>query len=408
MKRTINHIAKKYRKNTEGNVAIMMAVTLFGVVGGLALAVDLSNSYFAKQRLQNTTDAVALMAAKDKSLDSEAKLQQAAQALYDATYPNSTGTRIVIESIRRDGDSVIVTTRNNIDTHFTGIFNKSSQDVGVTSSATYTQRSLDVALVLDTTGSMGGQASGGGGTKLQSLQSAANGLIDTLENSDADKVRMAVIPFAQYVNVGADYKRASWIDLDNNLESSWNGCVGSRINGQDETPSRAGSKIPAYVSVNCGSEIQPLTDEFNDVRASINSFKAKGWTYIPSGITWGWRALEGELPAKVAAAPRDTVHKNVMVIMTDGENTRAKRGLDHEGKNVKDANSKTARLCGSVKNDNIEIYTITYNLNDTATKRMMQDCATDSTKFFDARTAADLDRAFQSIASDLDVLRITS
>ena len=410
MKRTINHFAKKYRKNTEGNVAIMMAVTLFGLVGGLALAVDLSNAYFAKQRLQQTTDAVALMAAKDKSLDTDAKLQEAAQALYDATYPNSTGTRIIIESIKRDGDSVIVSTRNNIDTHFTGIFKKSNQDVAVKSVATFTQRSIDVALVLDTTGSMGGKVSGdpSGTVKLASLQAATHGLLDSLEGSGADEVRVSVVPFAQYVNVGTEHKRESWLDLDRRHETSWKGCVGSRLMGQDESPNRRGDKIPAFVSANCASEIQPLTKDLNAVRTSVDGFRARGWTYIPSGIVWGWRTLEGELPKKAAPKPKGTVHKDVMIIMTDGVNTRSKRGLDHEGWSQNDANRKTTSLCNSVKRDSIEIYTITYSLSDTTTKRMMQNCASDNTKFFDARTSADLNRAFQTIASELDVLRISS
>ena len=77
-------IAKKYRKNTSGNVAVMFGAAAFVLVGGLALGVDVTNAYYAEQRLQQTTDAVALLAAKDKSLDTDEKLQAAAQALYDA------------------------------------------------------------------------------------------------------------------------------------------------------------------------------------------------------------------------------------------------------------------------------------------------------------------------------------
>ena len=60
---------KKYRKNTSGNVAVMFGAAAFVLVGGLALGVDVTNAYYAQQRLQQTTDAVALLAAKDKSLD---------------------------------------------------------------------------------------------------------------------------------------------------------------------------------------------------------------------------------------------------------------------------------------------------------------------------------------------------
>jgi len=118
MKRTFNHTAASYRKETDGNVAVMFAICLFFIIGLLAVAVDLSNGFSAKQRLQDTTDAIALLAAKDKSLDTPAKLEEAAQALYDATYPGQDGVRIVIEDMQRNGDEVVIVSKNNIDTYF--------------------------------------------------------------------------------------------------------------------------------------------------------------------------------------------------------------------------------------------------------------------------------------------------
>lgn len=409
MKRTFNHIAANYRSKTEGNVAIMFGVSAFFLVGGLALAVDLSNAYFAKQRLQNTTDAVALLAAKDKSLDTRAKLEATAQALYDATYPGSTGERIIINDIRRDGDQVTVTAGNNIDTAFGNIFQRTNLDVGVTSTAVFAQRSLDIALVLDSTGSMREPVAGqGGASKLQSLQASSNSLIDIFAASDNDDLRLSVVPFAQYVNVGPANSRAGWLDFPRNDQDQWTGCVGSRLNGRDESPREAGGPIPASSRLTCGSEILPLTNNLNTVRQSINNFEANGLTYIPSGIVWGWRTLVGELPQRVAAAPRTTEHRQVMVIMTDGQNTRSKSGLAHNGRSLNAANRKTANLCESVKSDDIEVYTIAFGLTDTTTLNLMRNCATDSTKFFDAQTANELTQAFEAIGQSLEVLRISS
>lgn len=412
MKRTLNHTAASYRNETGGNVAMMFAISLFFIIGGIALAVDLSNGYFAKERLQATTDAIVLMAAKDKSLDTPQKLEEAAQALYDATYPDQTGVRIEIQEIRRDGDAVTVVSRNNIDTHFTGVFNKSNLDVSVTSQAIYSKKSLDVALVLDTTGSMNspvdGRGARGGPSKISSLKTAANGLIDTVEGLTDSEVRMSIVPFAQYTNIGQNRGGEGWMDFSNSGQANWNGCVGSRNNGFDERPNKRGGTIPAMAGNVCGNEVLPLTNDMNSARRSINGLTARGLTYIPSGIIWGWRTLEGEIPAKIAAAPTDTDHKKVMIIMTDGQNTRSKSDLRHNGYNIRDANSKTARMCASVKNDDIEIYTITYALDDATTKNLMRNCASDTTKFFDASTADDLNNAFDQIGRSLEVLRITS
>jgi len=409
MKRTFNHTAASYRKETDGNVAVMFAICLFFIIGLLAVAVDLSNGFSAKQRLQDTTDAIALLAAKDKSLDTPAKLEEAAQALYDATYPGQDGVRIVIEDMQRNGDEVVIVSKNNIDTYFAGIFNTSNLDVGVRSTAVYKEKSLDIALVLDTTGSMGLSVDRRRGpSKLSGLKTAANGLIDTVEDMDNDNVRISVVPFSQYMNVGRVHSRASWVDLSQVPGNSWKGCVGSRLNRGDETPTQRGGTIPAFPNNICASEILPLTSDMRTARSSINGLRAKGWTYIPSGIVWGWRTLEGELPLRVAAAPTYTEHKKIMVVMTDGENTRSKSQLSHEGTDITDANNKTARLCESVKRDDIEVYTITYALDDDATKILMQNCASSPAQFFDAETSEELGQAFEQIGRSLETLRIAS
>ena len=409
MKRTFNHTAATFEDDTAGNVAAMFAISVFVLVGMLALAVDLANGVSAKQRLQNTTDAVALMAAKDKDLDTPAKIEAAAQALYEATYPGDTGVRIKIEDIQRDGDAVTVVTKNNIDTYFSGVFNTSNLDVSVSSTAVFGKTSLDVALVLDTTGSMGGAIKGKSGqTKLEGLKIAANGLIDTVENMENNDVRLSIVPFGQYTNVGAVNSKAGWLDFSEVPEDNWTGCVGSRLNGLDEISTRRGGKVPALPTTACGSEVLPLTSDMMRARSSIAGLEPKGWTYIPSGITWGWRALEGQLPVKVKTPNKKAKHKKVMVIMTDGQNTRSKSELTHEGQNISDANSKTARLCDRVKNDDIDVYTITYAVDDKTTKNLMRTCATSNSMFFDASSAAELKKAFEKIGQSLEVLRISA
>jgi Flp pilus assembly protein TadG len=409
MKRTFNHTAASFKDNTGGNVAMLFAISVFFIIGMLALAVDITNGISAKQKLQDTTDAVALMAAKDKNLDTPAKVEAAAQALYDATYPGDTAVRIEIEDITRDGDAVTVVTKNNIDTYFSGVFNTSNLDVSVSSTAVFGKTSLDVALVLDTTGSMGARIKGKSGqTKLEGLQIAANGLIDTVENMENNDVRLSIVPFGQYVNVGTVNNRAGWLDFSEVPQNSWAGCVGSRLNGLDEVSTRRGGKVPALPTTACGSELLPLTADMTRARSSIDGLKPKGWTYIPSGVTWGWRTLEGQLPVRVKTPNKNAKHKKVMVIMTDGENTRSKSQLSHDGQNILDANSKTARLCERVKNDDIDVYTITYAVDDKTTKSLMRNCATSNAMFFDASSASELKKAFENIGRSLEVLRISA
>ena len=450
MKRTLNHIAADYRSKKNGNVAIMFAITAFALVGGLALAVDLSNAYFAKQRLQDTTDAIALMAAKDKTLDTEAKLTASAQALYDATYKGAAGDRLIIESITRDGDRVTINAKNNIDTYFGGIFKTSNLDVAATSSAIFADKAMDVAFVLDTTYSMSEK------NKIGNLKSAAGGLLDTFDDLDNDNLRVAVVPFSQYVNVGTSRRNAQWLDVpadervcrmkrdvtsssncrriqrtctndgvsydcsytkcDNTYSAEyeqcwtrkWNGCVGSRTAGYDERVAYNGRKVPGLANVSCGTELQTLNKNMTKAKKTVSSLKAQGETYIPAGILWGWRTLDESVPLSSNGPKVAAKREKVMIVMTDGENQRSKSGQYHGQKNIGEANSKTDTLCREAKRDGVTIYTIAYEVNDTTTKSMLNRCATDGGKFFDANNASELTKAFKSIGESLNELRITS
>ena len=149
-KTKLANTAARFKKDETGNFAIMAAMTIAILVAGLAVSVDVSNGHFAKQRLQDTTDAIALMAAKGK-IETQADLDAAANEYLQMTYPGSEGVNISLESITREGDMVTVAATNKIPTYFTGIFGKSGMDIGAASQALYSSRNLDIALVLDTT-----------------------------------------------------------------------------------------------------------------------------------------------------------------------------------------------------------------------------------------------------------------
>ena len=439
--------AARFKTDRAGNMAIMFAVSAFALIAGIACAVDGSNAYFAKQRLQDTTDVIALMAARG-NLKTQTDLDQAAQDYFDLHYPGQHGTRIVVNSITRNGDAVTVNASNNIDTFFTGIFGFSDMDVGAASTAVYSNRNLDIALVLDTTYSMNGP-------KMTSLKSAANNLVDTFDDFENDNLRVSVMPFARYVNVGLSRRNAVWLDVpadetgtymkrdvisqtncrdvprtgsrdgvptswtqrvcDNvygpeypaQWTATWKGCVGSRLNPWHERAEYAGNEIPGLLYAQCGTEILPLTKNLTTVKQTINALNANGDTYIPAGLAWGWRALHNEEPLTEAASMPIANTDKVMILMTDGENFRSKNGIRHDAKSRANADNVTTRLCDNIKGDDIQVFTIAYDVTDAPTKNMLRNCATNSANFFDATDANQLNDAFQAIGASLNQLRLS-
>lgn len=400
LKSKLTNTAARFKKDEAGNFAIMAAVTAAVLVGGLAIAVDASNGHSAKQRLQDTTDAIALLAAKGQ-IKTQADLDAAANEYLQMTYPGSEGLNIRLEDIRRDGDVVTVSATNKIPTYFTGVFGKSGLDIGANSQALYSDTKLEVALVLDTTGSMNGR-------KLASLKVGADNLVEQLDGNNNGNIKMSVVPFAQYVNVGPNNVNANWLDVQTGNGQSvnnWNGCVGSRLGRLDQRVDVArNAPVPASININCATPISPLTKDMNATKTAISGLTAAGWTYLPSGLMWGWRTLDSQAPFTQA----NNEAEKIMIVMTDGANTRSKSGPFHEGKSQANADNKAERLCNKIKNENITVYTIAYEVGDTKTENLLRQCATDGSKYFDASNAQQLNDAFQAIASSLNDLRITA
>ena len=403
-KSTVSTLALNYAKDTTGNFGTIAAICAIVIIGGVAAAVDIGAAVSAKQRLQDTTDQIALYAAKSLETD-PAALTQSAMDYFDFNYGDS-GMPVVLNSIERIGDTVNVDASTQIDTSFAVVFGYKNIDIRTVSSSTYSDRGLDIALVLDTTGSMG-QPSSGGGTKIETLRAAATDLIEELDTGTPGKVRISVVPFAQYVNVGPANLDAKWLD-DSEVGDSWTGCVGSRSGNGSEKADYKGRDFPAIPSAACNNPITPLTANLDVPKAAVGELVARGLTYMPAGLVWGWRTLEEAAPFQEAKEDKRLQRDKIIVMMTDGSNTRAASGTTHDSKSTNKADRKTDSLCSGIKGSGIQLYTIAYEVDDNKTRRLLEGCASGSDMYFNAQNSSDLSSAFAEIAANLSTLRLTN
>ena len=449
------NLVKRYTENTQGNFAIIFAVTVVVLLLGTGVAVDTNMMHAAKSRLQSTADAAVLAAAKSGETDL-VRLKTIAED-YVAANSNAGDSAITSVSLGANG-RLQVNVNRDVDTQFMSIFGKDQVDIAAMSEAPLTSSEpVNISLVLDVTGSMQG-------AKLASLKTAATDLIDTLEAYDNDSLKVSVVPFGRYVNVGLSRRNASWLDVDDDssttgaevcrmkrdvtsrtncrtvtrtcdndgvpyscnrrvcdvtygpeyrscstptVNRTWRGCVGSRVSPWHERVAYSGKKIPGLMNAWCGTEIQPLTANMDSVRSTISAMSAGGKTYIPSGLAWGWRTLDTNEPLTEAnGAFASNAHK-VMILMTDGKNTRSKSGIAHNGHSKVNADRVTKNLCNGIKSGEIEVYTIAYEITDVSTKNLLRNCATDAGMYFDASNSAQLAAAFEEIGQSLIKLRLT-
>jgi hypothetical protein len=210
-------------------------------------------------------------------------------------------------------------------------------------------------------------------------------------------------------------------------EFRWFGCVGSRTVADTRLRvDRPDVRYPGFVEdrQNCLSRIMPLTSDRGALLSAIDAMVVnvgsyRPYTYIPSGLIWGWNLLNPGEPF-AGAETYDTANsrpRKVAVLMTDGENTLRLNNAD--GRHVRFSgagpaqanqlaatNQDSRAICEGMKARNIELFTVAFMVTDPDARRLMEECATDAAHYFDARDADALLAAFSDIARSLRVVRL--
>jgi Mg-chelatase subunit ChlD len=192
----------------------------------------------------------------------------------------------------------------------------------------------------------------------------------------------------------------------------WYGCAASRDYPLDVTDGQWDTRVPGAMNVSCGAPGMELTNDDAALRQRIDDITTFGNTYIPAGLFWGWTVLSPQEPFATAKGYGEKVDgatvEKVMVLMTDGANTRSPNYItkNHAGSDVALANARTAELCTNIKAAGIKIYTVAFDVDEEDVKDMLRACASSDRQFYDAEDATELETAFANIGANLSPLRI--
>lgn len=255
-----------------GNAAIVVALALTPISFAALGAVDLSRATSAKVQIQDALDVATLAAGRSNTSD-PAVLQAVGQRALEQNLRLDTDYHLSGSSFTF-GDNGIVHGSASATVHpfVAGLVTGGDIHVGATSDVQRANTTLEIALVLDNTGSMAG-------TKLTNLKTAATNFVNTLSaaaahNTDPNAVKISLVPFSQTVRVGSTYRNAAWIDqtgaspindeifttatgtqhanrftLLSSLGTTWAGCVESRkapYDIQDTAPSSGATLFTPY------------------------------------------------------------------------------------------------------------------------------------------------------------------
>lgn len=395
-----------FAKDCRGNVAMLFSLTFIGIVGIAGLAFDYGRMTQARSRMAASIDAAVLSAAKMTGVTKKQR-EDAARATFDANMGDAYGMKNINFTATEIKTSGIVTAVKvavvaDVPLMFGPIFGYSKSRVNVEAEAVVSDSAyVEIAMVLDTTGSMSG-------SKMTTLKTVAKKMVDDLKakNSDPEKLKFAVVPFAQYVNVGTSNSGASWLSMPS--YGTWNGCVGSRDYPSNVQDDSYGTKVPAITGVSCPTALLPLTKDTTVVKNKIDAMSASGMTYIPGGVMWGLRTLSKKAPFDESREGSGSLPvRRYMILMTDGENTRAPTYPKHNSNSTTLANSLTTEACTAVNSAGITVFAIAFAVTDTTIKTILQDCAGSAGRFYDATDATQLADAFDDIRAIIAALRLT-
>jgi Flp pilus assembly protein TadG len=218
-------VLKRFWQSRSGNFAMMFAIMLPVLLAAVGFALDVANLMKARSDLQNALDSAVLAASR---LSDQAGTRNDTFNAFFATnvankpaLVNAKAKLVVEQSVNHI--KTTATADADVALNFAFIFGKSAK-VAAQANAFESNAKLEVALVLDNTGSMGS-------ANMAALIEGSKEIIKALQKVKDDRperqIRAALVPFVTAVNIkSAEGFDQSWVDTREDIpldDKSWNG-----------------------------------------------------------------------------------------------------------------------------------------------------------------------------------------
>jgi Flp pilus assembly protein TadG len=449
---SLNRTAGSFARDRKGNFAVVFGVASSVLALAVGFAVDTAQLMNAKSALRNAVDAAVTSTARSITLGTitEADAPAMVKAFLTA---NSTGGILTYDQIDLDrltidktAKTVEVKAHVDVPLYFPLFGMPKSRRVTNVGAAVYSDKQIEVAMMLDLTTSMA-EDWWARTNKIKDLREAAalavSAFLD-LNNTARPRVRVAIVPYSDGVNTGPlantvfhEARNSNGkVDAPPALTSArlvsggGDACATERKNatGNGIDYSDAGP-YTAMVNrddrlVSCPeSALMPLTTDEDALLETISKFKANGYTAGHIGVQWtrymlspSWRStLEAAVPGSGPADYTDNKVKKIAVLMTDGEFNTAFAGVPR-GDATRNAQGDRSRpaaeeMCRRMKLDKIEIFTVGFMLDNPDARAVMQNCASDDHSgiqhYYLAADGEALKAAFKEIAGNAERLALT-
>ncbi|SIQ66135.1 Flp pilus assembly protein TadG [Bosea sp. TND4EK4] len=417
----------RFRDDQRGNVIMIFGLSLVPLMGVIGVAVDYSRASRVRQTLSSAVDSAALMAARDAQTLTDAQLTDRINNWLKANLPADvqdqfTGATVAID---RKARTVKIVANGNVPATVAQVLGTTNLPVSTMSQSTWGTNTIELALVLDNTGSMSSN------NKMTALKQASKDLVKIMQDAtqETDQIRISIVPFATQVRIDRSFQNEPWMryGATRNCKQVWNyqtwqyeqqcetmtkatwakstgGCIQDRDQSYDTNDSYSfGSQdqqYPAYwCAVSSLAEIMPLTSNWSALNSRIDAMTPSGNTNVTIGAVWGWTTLSPNAPFTEAKPYGEPRLKKYMILLTDGDNTQ-----NRYTSNQSQIDSRTALACTNIKASGIQLYTIRV-MDGNAT--LLRNCASSANMYYEVTSASQLSPIFKSIAAEISQVRLT-
>jgi Flp pilus assembly protein TadG len=411
---------KSFMNDQLGTVAVMTGLAIVPLLLAAGAAIDFARLNAAQTHVQASLDAGALSGAAAKKASDSTRVSLAEAAFADNMKNGAAAGLKYNVLFKVEGEKVVSTAEITVPTalmQIAGIGEMKAQsrsEVNILA-----DKKAEIVMVLDYSGSMGEDV--GGQTKYVAMKNAAKKLVDDLSKTDADKVKFGLVPFSNLVHTtlpGAFVLGGT---------GTWTGCTQDRqypYNVSTSTPTADPQtqwnqplydKEPDQLNYTCKGFVNhklkmvDLTDNFSAITGQLNAMTPYGYTHIALGVEFGYHMLSPNAPFTNGAKYEDKNTKKFIVVLTDGMQTAGAFGPGGK-RTPNEGRSNLTTLCENAKAQGITIMSMAFDLDDSGTRKILQNCATDASRdFFVVNDAKGLSTAFEAvktaIADDIFISR---
>ena len=294
-------------RDRRGALSPVFGLMIIPLAIGGGMAVDVGRAVSSRNDLQDAVDSTALGLAHLPASTPQATLDSKATTWLNAEL-NGKNMGPLTVSVTPTIGQLTVSAASQVPTTIAAVTGVTSIPVSATSTVKWGLSHVELALVLDNTGSMSAS------NKLPTLVSAASSLVDTLSTSagtDPVALKISVAPFSMTVNVGSGYQSAAWMTgvmptaygsdifstanvnrftLFSQMHQTWGGCVESRPAPYDVQDTAPTSASPATMFTPFFAPDEP------DTGGAYNN-------YLTDGNAGTWTQRQGNA-SKYTVAPR--------------------------------------------------------------------------------------------------------